>query len=618
MSFSNTTRDWRRRLLFAALLIGLTFLYISPGGSALLAGRTDTVMSDDTDPSTLPFFYDKLVDTWQHHPSWFFYGAVFNEGRMPEGVFTFWAPWFERFSVPFWANFFPIEQVTTAFIFSLFILNFLAMYALCRYLQWARPLSVALSLSWAFCAYTRARAKVHGALTGTFHVPLIFLGLLLVARGKTWRSMLLATLVFLFACTTAHYYIVTSAFLAPFFVLFFALQPEVKAQWKKAVARLLMALIPSIGFLAFNYLKPMPNDPRIKAEQAIPKGGDTKDGSTHPFLRYFAARPFDYLAGDIAMGTSDLNPIRSLISESILNNLDNSNPHERSNGIRWIFILVSGFAIFMFFKKKFATEGPLRTQMIFFMGFALFTFWLSLSPDVPFANSGPSLWLYSLMSQVRVSSRAGIWVHFALLIITGLYLNQFSLNQKKASDKKKKVSDEPPPKFIKWLLIPTVLPGIVLLELPPLLQPMPMAPVRPRIEQLQLPSGKCGAGMYFPFVSPQWSLREHYHFLQRMRGSECVLYNSWLDPARNEMIMRRFGLHPQIIEAIQRNDPRLLNGLESLVRCAPLTWLFFDERVPLPWQNQACQRLGWTLYPNGACVAPDPSTPMVKPPEQCL
>lgn len=619
MHFQNTAKDWRRRLVLFLVIVGLTFLYLHPGGEALLSGRTDTVMSDDTDPSTLPYFYDGLVETWKSHKSWFFYGSVYNEGRTPDGAWVFWAPWFERFVVPIMSSFFPVEQLTTAFIFCLFLLNFFSMYALCRFMNWPRFLSLGLGLSWAFCAFTRGRAKVHGALTGTYHIPLIFLGLLVLARGKTWRSILLTAALFLFAVTTAHYYIVTSAFLSPFFVAFYFLQSEVRADLKRAILRLLLALLPTVAFLGFNYLKPVPAESKLSSQAVTPKGGETKDGSVHPFLYTFAARPIDYLAGDIAIGAKDLNPLKESLNLHILTNLENSNPHERANGIRWLILIVAGFALTLFFQRRFAIEGTERWMMWFFLTFGLFTFWLSLSPDSPFPNTGPSLWLYKVMNQVRVSSRAGIWVHFSLLFIVGLFLSEMFRRQHpiKQKGKTKAPVTEQPPKLIRWLLVPVVFPTLVLLELPPLFQDMPMAPVRPRIQALQKGPGECGAGMYFPYVGPTWQLREHYHFIQRMRGSSCILLNNSLTNERAEWFLRRFALHPQVMEAIQNNDVRLINSLEIAARCIPMTWIFFDERVPQSWRETACRRLGWNLTPDGTCAASNMATPMAKMPEQC-
>lgn len=619
MHFAHQPRDWRRRILLFLAIAALTFFYLHPGGEALFKGRTDTVMSDDTDPSTLPYFYDGLLETWKDHKSWFFYGSVYNEGRTPDGAWAFWAPWLERFVVPFMGYFFPVEQLTTAFVFTLLMLNFFAMYALCRFMSWPRWLSLGLSLSWAFCAFTRARAKVHGALAGTFHIPLIFLGLLLLARGKTWRSLVGAILLFLFTVSTAHYYIVTSAFLAPFFLIFYFLQEDVRADLKRASLRLMIALAPTVAFLSYNYLKPLPSGAKVTSQGAIPKGGETKDGSVHPFLSMFAARPIDYLAGDIAMGPSDINPLRGALNTYILTHLDNSNPHERANGIRWIILFIAGFAIVLFFQKRFAQDGPTRLLMWFFITFAAFTFWLSLPPDIPFAKAGPSYWLYSLMNQVRVSSRAGIWVHFSLLFISGLFLYEMHLRRNPIRQKGKTKAQEgaPVPKVVRWLLVPAVLPAIVLLELPPFMQDMPMAPVRPRIASLQKGKGECGAGMYFPYVGPTWQLREHYHFIQQMRGSDCIMLNNALEPSRADWLLRRFALHPQVLEAIQQNDIRLLNSLESAARCIPMTWLYFDERVPQAWREAACRRLGWNLNADNTCTSSQLNQPMSRLPEQC-
>lgn len=214
-------------------LVGLDYAYLYPGSEALFSQRTDEVMSDDTDGAPLPYAYDAIIQAFKKSPSRLFYGTVYVDFPNPEHGSAFWMPWNERWIMLATAPLFPLEQLSTAIVFVLLLLNALAMYALCRYLKWNRSVSAGLALAWAFCAFTRARAKVHMSMAGTYHMPLVFLGLYLCTRGKTWRSVAAAAAAFLLAATVIHYFLVTMLFLSPLFLLFVALQPETRQQWRR-------------------------------------------------------------------------------------------------------------------------------------------------------------------------------------------------------------------------------------------------------------------------------------------------------------------------------------------------------------------------------------------------
>ncbi|NJM09559.1 MAG: hypothetical protein HC883_01265 [Bdellovibrionaceae bacterium] len=130
--------------------------------------------------------------------------------------------------------------------------------------------------------------------------------------------------------------------------------------------------------------------------------------------------------------------------------------------------------------------------------FGLFSFWLSLSPDWPWQGSGPAYWLHTLVSQIRVPSRAGIYVHFAALLLAGLFVHF---------------------RRLKWLALPGLLPLLMIVDLPPFWQPMPISPVRPPLQALM--GKECGAGLYFPYVAGDAGMLQDYYFLQEMRGSKC-------------------------------------------------------------------------------------------------
>jgi hypothetical protein len=318
-------------VLFAILAI----LYLWPGPEAMFDRRTDTVMSDGTDGITNPYSYGVFLDTWRHKPSNLLYGAVFAPTLNAPDGYSLWAPLNERWLAVVLSPALPLEQMSTGVAYVLLIINALAMYAAGRRMGWSRSLSIAMAIAYAFTAYTRGRAKVHMSMTGVYHLPLAFLGILLVIQAKNWKSTAAAAACFLGAVTVVHYYIITMAFLSPFLLAFALVMAGSRSEWPRMLPRLAVAVVPAVALVGWCYLKPLPPGVANPATIVVPGTGDAKPGQMHPFLNAFAAHPIDYFAGDVALGSSDWNPIRGAITSHVLSNLGESNPHERANGIRW-------------------------------------------------------------------------------------------------------------------------------------------------------------------------------------------------------------------------------------------------------------------------------------------
>lgn len=587
----------RSTLLVIAGLLLLGSLYLSPGPKALLEGRVDVVMSDGSDPMTLPYFYDRLVQIWQEKPSDLMYGAVYDRAGDGDRGVAYWVPWSERWLVIFYSYFFPVEQLSTALIWTLLIANGLAMYLLARFLGWNGLLAFGLAVAWAFNCYTRARAKVHGGLTGTFHLPLIFLGLLLVARGRSFRSAGAAAAVFLVAASAAHYYLVTTVFLAPVFLVFFFIQPEVRKEWRVKITRLFLAALPAILFLGFHRFTPVPSDARMTADQSMNNEWLQSD-EISPYLKVFHASPIDYLAGDISLGEQalDWNPIRGWIGDRILANLGSSNAHERTNGIRWTILLAFLVGLFVVLRDRGKKNREARWMAGFFFAFALFMFWMSLGPEAPIPALSPAYWLYSFDHHVRVSSRAAIGVHFAMLMVTGVYLSR-----------------------ARWFggkWIPAVFVLLMIVDYFPL-QKMPMAIVRPAFAQLDRSLGSCGPGMFFPYIN-QWNTpTEHYAHIQRMRGSDCSILNSMNDPQKVRLLGNSFPPSERYLGDLT-NNPAHAERLVRFANCLPLNWIVFHAAVPRGWAIEVCGRLGWNLTADGTCAAQVKNKPIANSMERCL
>src|SRR4051794_26318386 len=92
---------------FIAFFI-LTFVYLIPGSTAMVEGRTDTVMSDDTDPAALPYMYDQLIQVAKNQPSRLFYGSVYLDNMDPHKGFSYWMSWSERFTALTAGTVFPV------------------------------------------------------------------------------------------------------------------------------------------------------------------------------------------------------------------------------------------------------------------------------------------------------------------------------------------------------------------------------------------------------------------------------------------------------------------------------------------------------------------------------
>ncbi len=597
-----------RFLFFSLSLVVLTYLYLYPGSDALFQRDTKTVMSDGTDPTSLPFAYDSIIQTWKTNPTRFFYGTVYVDRGNPEKGIAQWMPWSERWLVLFASNFFPLEQLSTALVFSLLIINGVCMSLLGRYLKWGPWVSSAIGIAWAFCPFTRARAQVHMAMAGTYHLPLIFLGLFLVVRGRSWSSAVLAALCFLLAATTVHYFIITAAFLVPFYILFIGLQPEIqsfwRAHWRRFLIRLGASVLPVVIFLGLNYSYPVPSDVKMSASESFPTSGAVASGQTHPFLIFYSAQPIDYLTGDLALDHSfSANPAVENLSQYVQKNMTVGNNHERTNGIRWIFLFIAALSLLALITKKYSDQKTVGSNIIFFFLFGAFAFWLSMSPDVPLPGWGPSGWLHSLVSQIRVPSRAGIIVHFSVLMMVGFFLSaRFT---------------SPRWKYKNYLLIPGLLPFLAIAEYLPLAQTPPMAHVRSIFPELQREQGPCGAGFFFPFVSAYMDDQSFYGFLQQMRGSDCQILNTMSTIPRLQNMTNRFPPSTNFINNLGGLNS-LPNQIKSLSECVPLSWIVFSNDLPKSWTLNLCDYLGWKLHNNNLCLRPQKDLPLRKFPDECL
>src|SRR5688500_6408964 len=122
------TKYLKETLWLVSLFFVLGCIYIYPGAGPLLSRSTTEVMSDGTDPVTLPFMYEQVLRLAKNSPLDLFYGAVPNPVfDAPEGG-ALWMSWIEKFVALFSYLFFPTEQISTAVVLFILILNGLCFY----------------------------------------------------------------------------------------------------------------------------------------------------------------------------------------------------------------------------------------------------------------------------------------------------------------------------------------------------------------------------------------------------------------------------------------------------------------------------------------------------------
>jgi hypothetical protein len=468
------------------------------------------------------------------------------------------------------------------------VLNGTSMYFLGKILKINRVIAFGMGVAWAFCAYTRARAKVHMGLVGIFHLPLVFIGLYLIYKKKDLKSFFFATICFFIASTMSFYYVVTLVFLAPFFVGFAYISSENKSTLFNGTKRLMIALLPAITWLLLSVTHPVPKV-FISDKSPFPNTGQPPVGYIyHPFLDWFGSHPIDFFTGDVGNGIQDNNPLREKLNEHVYNNPLNSNAHERANGIRWsLWILSLTGLLFSVFKTKFYKDSKDKTLIVYFMIFGTFNFLLSMSPMTGHYQFSPSFWIYKFVSQIRVPNRAGIGVHFATIIISGIFIKNLLLKMGKSSKKK---------------LLILVFPLIILLDFPPMNLMMPISPILSTYKDLENEKSNCGYGIQFPYSSSQIAQLHFNYFIQRMRNNNCLIVNSSEENLVDLYLIRNFGLTKPFVMNLEGGDFSKIKELKSFIECAPLNWIVFHEALSNKTQIKICSQIGWRLLDQGVCL----------------
>lgn len=571
--------------LISYLLFSL--IYIHPGELPFFEKSTTQVLSDGTDPVTFPYQFSFLINRFKEKPTDFLYGAVFNPYQdAPDGL-PLWIPAIERIEILFLSLFIPVEQISTGLVIIGMTLNGLFMFLLARALSIPTLISWGMGAAWAFNAYTRARAKVHMGLVGTYHLPLIFLSIILLGKDER-KSKILGTLGFLLISFMPYYYVVTLAALTPLILLFVWIKRPARENQKKYFLTITAAALPAILWLTWSILNPLPKD-IIRTSSPFPQTSEYV-GPYHPFLDYFAASPIDYFTGDIGIGTTDLNYFKeNLNNKIVLEKFHGSNPHESAQGIRWLIWILAAIGIISLIIKTTVFRDKNDQKLVcFFTFFAVISFCLSMPPNWPIDGFSASLWLHKVISHIRVPNRAGIGTAISLIVISGLFLKNI-LRSELLNVRTKR-------------LIGISFAIIIIFELPPFLLNMPISQIQPAFTNLT-EEKSCGIGFSYPYVSAQNNGIAFYYLLQRLRGSNCQIINSSVLSDLDTKMMRHFSESTIINE--QRTLEQEFVHLKSFTECSGVSWITFNQMIRTEVATKLCNDLSWKMDREKTCISPN-------------
>lgn len=575
---------WFELILVAGLFLGVSYATLWPGSELIFQGDARQILGDGTDTTASAYTHSQTLQSFHEDPRSYFYGAVpSSRWNAPEGELI-WINGAERWFLVLAEPWVPLEQLNPFWAFTLIVITGLSFYLMGRVWGWPVPVALGLSLAWAVSPYMRARAKVHMGFLATYHLPLIFAALFILAKGRGWRSVAGAALLLWFASGVPQYYIIVTALVSPFLIgIYFVLCSQ---PWPVALRRIVIAAVPAVLSLVLTLVFPGPSEYLGNRGSAF---GSTGESATwpHPFLETFASRPLDFFTGDTGISTADINPLKTWLNEKNFEWFPYGNSHERTNGIRWVLWLAFVVALIAYGGRirysrnmVFASSSE-KTLIGLFVALGIWALLLSFPPSYYGSLYGPSALFSKLIPQFRVSNRSGLWVHFAVLMVVGIFLAALACGGSSRMS-------------LRWGL--WIFPVLMILEFPPFWNAMPVSTLPERNPQLQgLSMEQCGRGMSFPYLSPNAGMMEYYSFLSRLRGSGCAIVNANGNSAKDTRLVERFGLHNLTIRRLQSEDASLVQDLIDWVKCADLAWVEFDARLSPVWAQNVCTQVGGTL-----------------------
>jgi hypothetical protein len=558
------TRILLELLLVVGVLTVGSYCFLFPASKFLFDGRTDSYIGDGgCDPQSLASQFNVVLDAFANRPKYLLYGAVYSwQVNAPTGM-PMYITWIERLFVSFFGMFvYKASPLITIVSWALVTLNGASMYLFARTLRWRIWVALAVALAWAFNPYTHARIDAHLPLAAPFLFPMIFTAMHWVhdsmrTHGNQTRSRALrigAAMLMVFGFFAAHYYWFIALLLSPVLLLYFVMtRPEGTAR-THALKWLIVCTLPAAAFLMWNLAVPAPAGLIPKGQAAI---SEPPSATIHYVL---AARPTDFLAGDIRFGPNDWMPGRKAINQMVVLP-DRMDSTESVNGIRWIILLFAALAVVALAVPALRRRMlPNQRRVLGAMTIVtVFAFLLSLRPDF-IAIGGEHLNItrlsYALIPYYRCPCRGGIFAQFGTLMLAGTLVTQLLASRVIA--KRKWLTQ-----FVGVLFFS----GVTLDTIP---NPLIVAPLRRPRAELQLTKTYCGNGVFGPFPGPWEELTRR----QELFRTTCNIVPT---PA---------------------SFPTDVTALTRYVKCNGLAWFVYND--PSVTQ-QVCASLGWDLKSPDAC-----------------
>lgn len=564
----------REHLAVLLLLAVVALAHLHPATTSLLRWDTHQLPGDGTDATSLPYHYGVLLGHLRRAPQLLLYPGVLAAGVDPPHGALLFIPWVERLLVVLLGPWIPLELLPAALGWVLVVANGFAAWWLGRHvLRWWAPGAAALALCWAFTPYVRARLVVHLALAGTWVLPCAVAALCLLRRPGRAAGWQAAGLLFLCAMAP-HYYVVMAAVLVPAWLLF--LRPLSAAVLRRAG----LAALPAALLVAWTALGALPPGMDAAASPVLAPNAQVN----RAFLNGFGAHPVDFFTGDVKLGTRDLNPLRGALTASVRRH-PVSNPHERSNGIRWTLLALAAALL----ARRLRAEPQDAFLRVPGVALAVVGFACALPPDVLELGGvalGPSQLVHLLVPQFRVPARFGLVVYAGVWLLAGVALQ--ALRQRHAH-------------------LAALAAALAVVEYAPL-DGLLMQPVLPARTSLYGPGRPCGRGMLIPYLSnnpPYAQALAFYGLQQSLRGSDCQLVNRSTPDPLDAALQARWGA-PALLEEDGRFTAERATALAELVRCGGLDWLAFTPQVPAAWAQAVCRQLFFELLPDFACRRREP------------
>lgn len=578
--------------LIVAVLAGV---WLAPASGALLRGASDVYLGEGSDSITNPWQYELIIEASRTSPWSLLRGALYtDQASAPAGQALF-IPWSERALCLLFAPFLNTAQMVTAIVWAYLVAAGLAMHACGRVLGWSRAASLVLAIAWSLCPYTRARAVCHVALVSVYFAPCVVLALALLAgRGpaRRWsdrRRIAVGALLLVCAISAAHYYVMMLVAFAPLLaLLYFVLSRDLP--WRRRIVSLGLAGLPAGGLLLWMSLCSLASADAARVGRDVPAAERVRSEQRH-YLSFFGAKPVDYLAGDVDFGDRDLISPRAALTRAVRSSVT-GNFHERTNGIRWSLLALALAAPLVMVTptgRRAARSQHLIVVWALLLAFSGFL--VSLGSQVLVVGGvdlGPAVVVNTLLPGFRVANRAGVLVHFAVLVCAGTTLHWLEGRLRDRGQRRG---------------LGIVAGLLVLGEYLPL-HALPARLVEKARGDLER-AGACGVGVTVPYVTYGFHDDAYFSAFTSLRGTSCkLLHAAYLTGSDDEL---RAALSSDTF------DGASLERSLAFARCVGASWAIFPAHVPQDYRHQFCQALGWSWAGDDACRGP-----LVPPPERPL